>query len=94
MSYVNPKNSLVGSSDVTLASPADGQVLAYSATSGKWLNRTVTNAVTNNVLRIAKNTDNTWPARPAGTAYVEWVGPGAPDPPYTVAGDTWVDTTS
>lgn len=44
------------------------------------------------VYRVYK-TNGTWPSRPSGATYVEWVGPGNPDPPYTTAGDSWLDTT-
>lgn len=46
-----------------------------------------------NVVRVVKNSDNTWPVRPNGAVYVEWVGVGAPDPPADSVNDTWVDLT-
>lgn len=47
--------------------------------------------LTNRVVQVNKNQDNTWPARPSAER-VMWVGTGNPDPPYTTAGDVWVDT--
>lgn len=91
MSLKNTVNSLSNGSDVSLNSPIEGQVLTYSNITGKWTNQSIASTAIG-VVRVVKNADNTWPVRPAGVSYVEWVGPGSPDPPYTNNGDSWVDT--
>jgi len=49
--------------------------------------------LTNRVVQVNKNQDNTWPVRPSAER-VMWVGVGNPDPPYTTAGDVWIDTSA
>lgn len=49
--------------------------------------------LTNRIVQVNKNTDNTWPSRPA-VDRVLWVGPGNPDPPYATSGDVWIDTSA
>lgn len=48
--------------------------------------------LTNRIVQVNKNQDNTWPSRPSAER-VMWVGPGNPDPPFTTSGDVWIDTT-
>ena len=35
---------------------------------------------------------SSWPARPTGATYVEWVGPSSAPPSGAIAGDTWTLT--
>ena len=43
---------LSGLSDTTITTPADGQLLKYNATSGKWENVTLSLAINNNVIQL------------------------------------------
>ncbi len=72
-----------------------GQMLAKSSSTDyatAWIDMPSGGSVSD-FQSVAKNSDNTWPSRPAGASRVMWIGPGAPDPSAATQNDVWLDTT-
>lgn len=78
--------SISGSSDVTLSSPAAGDIFTYDSSS-KWEN----GAHLRDVKGVCVYNGSAYPSRPNGYGSVEWIGPVDPGS-AAQNNDTWVNT--